>query len=151
VVDGISVLPDELQEVGLNKGEFSETLMEKMSKEPQPPLGGVFGKDHFGHLADIEEPNGRGHCCPWRKPSSKELQFWWRIWPAWYSWLVSFLEDFFCFDNVLIRNNNDALTLRLYLINKISICYVFNMVFTNTWYGFSSIYVNHHFFENDMK
>ena len=27
-----------------------------MSKEPQPPLGGVLGKDHFGHLADIEDP-----------------------------------------------------------------------------------------------
>jgi len=40
----------------LKKGEFSETLVAKMSKEPQPPLGGVFGKDHFGHLADIEDP-----------------------------------------------------------------------------------------------
>ena len=27
-----------------------------MSKEPQPPLGGVFGKEHFGDLADIEDP-----------------------------------------------------------------------------------------------
>jgi len=27
-----------------------------MSKEPQPPLGGMFGKEHFGHLADIEDP-----------------------------------------------------------------------------------------------
>ena len=27
-----------------------------MSKEPQPPLGGVFGNDHFGHLVDIEDP-----------------------------------------------------------------------------------------------
>jgi len=41
-----------LQEV---KGEFSETLVAKMSKEPQPPLRGVFGNDHFGHLADIED------------------------------------------------------------------------------------------------
>ena len=40
-----------MQEV---KGEFSETLVAKMSKEPQPPLRGVFGNDHFGHLADIE-------------------------------------------------------------------------------------------------
>jgi len=40
----------------LKKGEFSETLVAKMSKEPQPPLGGVCGKDHFGHLADIEDP-----------------------------------------------------------------------------------------------
>ena len=27
-----------------------------MSKEPQPPLGGMFGNEHFGHLADIEDP-----------------------------------------------------------------------------------------------
>jgi hypothetical protein len=40
----------------LKKGEFSETLVAKMSKEPQPPLGGVFGKEHFGDLADIEDP-----------------------------------------------------------------------------------------------
>ena len=50
------VLPYELQEVVLKKGELSETLVVKMSKEPQPPLGGMFGKEYFGHLADIEEP-----------------------------------------------------------------------------------------------
>ena len=27
-----------------------------MSKEPQAPLGGMFGKENFGHLADIEDP-----------------------------------------------------------------------------------------------
>ena len=27
-----------------------------MSKEPQAPLGGMFGKENFGHLADIEYP-----------------------------------------------------------------------------------------------
>ena len=27
-----------------------------MSKEPQPPLGGMFGNEHFWHLADIEGP-----------------------------------------------------------------------------------------------
>ena len=27
-----------------------------MSKEPQVPLGGMIGKDHFGELADIKEP-----------------------------------------------------------------------------------------------
>jgi len=40
----------------LKKGEFSETLVANMSKDPQPPLGGVFGKEHFGDLADIEDP-----------------------------------------------------------------------------------------------
>ena len=27
-----------------------------MSKEPQAPLRDVFGKENFGHLADIEDP-----------------------------------------------------------------------------------------------
>ena len=27
-----------------------------MSKEPQAPLGGMFGKENFGHLTDIEDP-----------------------------------------------------------------------------------------------
>ena len=35
---------------------FSETLAMKMSKTPQPPLGEMFGKAHFGHLTDIEKP-----------------------------------------------------------------------------------------------
>ena len=26
-----------------------------MPKEPQPPLGGMFGKEHFGNLGDIED------------------------------------------------------------------------------------------------
>ena len=54
-INAIQVLPHELQEVGLKKWEFSETLVVKMSKEPQPPLWGMFGKKHFRHLADIEE------------------------------------------------------------------------------------------------
>ena len=33
---------------------FFEILV-KMSKEPQPPLGGILGDEHFGHLADIED------------------------------------------------------------------------------------------------
>ena len=40
----------------MKKGEFSETLVAKMSKEPQPPLGGMFGNEHFEHLVDIEDP-----------------------------------------------------------------------------------------------
>ena len=43
-INVIQVLPNELQEVGLKKWEFSETLVAKMSKEPQPPLRGMFGK-----------------------------------------------------------------------------------------------------------
>jgi hypothetical protein len=30
--------------------------VEKLSKEPQVPLGGVIGNDHFGELANIKEP-----------------------------------------------------------------------------------------------
>ena len=54
--NAIQVLRDELQEVGLKKPEFSETLVAKMSKEPQPPLGGMFGNEQFGHLEHIEDP-----------------------------------------------------------------------------------------------
>ena len=55
MIKAIQAYPDELQEVGLKKGEFSETLVVKMSKEPQLPLGGMFGKEHFGHLVDKED------------------------------------------------------------------------------------------------
>ena len=27
-----------------------------MSKEPQTPLGGMFGKENFGNIGDIEDP-----------------------------------------------------------------------------------------------
>ena len=30
--------------------------MVKMSKEPQPPLKGIFGNDNFGNFAEVEEP-----------------------------------------------------------------------------------------------
>ena len=55
-INAIQVLPDELQEVGLKKWEFSETLVAKISKEPQPALGDMFRNEHFGHLVDIEYP-----------------------------------------------------------------------------------------------
>jgi hypothetical protein len=45
-----------MQEVGLRKGDFAESKVAKLSKEPQVPLGGMIGKDHFGELADIKEP-----------------------------------------------------------------------------------------------
>ena len=44
-----------MQEVGLRKGDFSESKVAKLSKEPQLPLGWMIGKDHFGELADIKE------------------------------------------------------------------------------------------------
>ena len=42
--------------MNLHTFNFRETLVAKMSKEPQPPLGGMFGNVNFGHLADIENP-----------------------------------------------------------------------------------------------
>jgi hypothetical protein len=45
-----------MQEVGMRKGYFNELKVEKMSKEPKVPLGGLIGKDHFGELADIKDP-----------------------------------------------------------------------------------------------
>ena len=55
-INVIQVLPYELQEVGLKKWEFSQTLVAKMSTKSQSPLGGMFGKEHFGHLAEIKDP-----------------------------------------------------------------------------------------------
>jgi hypothetical protein len=45
-----------MQKVGLRKRDFSESKVTKISKEPQVPLGGIIGKDHFGELVDIKEP-----------------------------------------------------------------------------------------------
>ena len=56
IINVIQVRPYELQEVGLKKWEFSETLVPKMSKESQPPVGGMFGNEHFGRLVNIEDP-----------------------------------------------------------------------------------------------
>ena len=45
-----------MQEVGLRKEDFSESKVENLTKEPQVPLGGMIGNDHFGELAEIKEP-----------------------------------------------------------------------------------------------
>ena len=45
-----------MKEVGLRKWYFSESKVTKLSKEPQVPLGGIIGNDHFGELAVIKEP-----------------------------------------------------------------------------------------------
>jgi hypothetical protein len=55
-INAIPTLPDEMQEVGLGKGDFSEPKVTKLSKELQVPLGGMIGNDNFGELADIKEP-----------------------------------------------------------------------------------------------
>ena len=45
-----------MQEVGLRKGDFNESCVEKKVKEPQPPLYGMIGKWHFGRFADMKDP-----------------------------------------------------------------------------------------------
>ena len=90
-----------------------------MPKEPQPPLGGMIGNEHFGHLADIEDPMEEEISL--KKANLRKFQFHWRIWLAWYCWLVSCLEENIKFDNFLIRYINNVLPFRLYFINKISI------------------------------
>ena len=45
-----------MQEIGLKKGDFSESRVAKKAKEPQPPLHGMFGKTYIGRLADMKDP-----------------------------------------------------------------------------------------------
>ena len=45
-----------MQEIGLKKGEFSESCVAKKAKEPQPPLHGMIGKAYIGRFADIKDP-----------------------------------------------------------------------------------------------
>ena len=42
--------------MNLRTFNFNETRVVKMSKGPQPPLGGMFGNKNFGHLANIRDP-----------------------------------------------------------------------------------------------
>ena len=45
-----------MQEIGLKKGDFSESRVAKKAKEPQPPLHGMFGKTYIERFADIKDP-----------------------------------------------------------------------------------------------
>ena len=45
-----------MQEIGLNKGDFSESRVAKKAKEPQPPLHGMIGKAYIGRFVDIKDP-----------------------------------------------------------------------------------------------
>jgi len=36
-----------MQEIGLKKGDFSESHVAKKAKEPQPPLHGMYGKTYI--------------------------------------------------------------------------------------------------------
>ncbi len=44
-----------MQEIGLKKGDFSESRVAKKAKEPQPPLHGMFGKTYIGRFAHIKD------------------------------------------------------------------------------------------------
>ena len=44
-----------MQEIGLKKGDFSESRVAKKAKEPQPPLHGMFGKTYIGRFANIKD------------------------------------------------------------------------------------------------
>ena len=65
-------------------------------------------------------PNGRGHWCYWRNPSSENSN--------------SCLEENVKFNNFLIRYISNFLTFKIYFRNKISIYNVFNMLFKIIWY-----------------
>ena len=45
-----------MQEIGLKKGDFSESHVAKKAKKPQPPLHGMYGKTYIGRFADIKDP-----------------------------------------------------------------------------------------------
>ena len=45
-----------MQEIGLKKGDFSESRVAKKAKEPQPPLHGMFGNTYIRRFADIKDP-----------------------------------------------------------------------------------------------
>ena len=43
------------------KGDFSESLVAKKTKEPQPPLDGMIRKAYFGIFVDIKDPSEEGN------------------------------------------------------------------------------------------
>ena len=55
IFNAMRSLPHEMQEVGLKKEEVSESLVEKMWKETQPPLKGMFENYHFGNFVEVED------------------------------------------------------------------------------------------------
>ena len=46
-----------MQEVGLGKGDFNESCVEKKEKEPQRPLDGMIVKGYIMRFADIKDPS----------------------------------------------------------------------------------------------
>ena len=121
-----------------------------MSKGPQPPLRGMFGKRAVWSCYRHRIANGRGIDVHEEWPtqkipiSMKNLDFM-------IFWLVSCLEENVKFDKFLIRYISNVLNFKLYFRNKISIYNVFNMLLTNIWYSLSSIFMNCHFLENNIK
>ena len=55
-INTLEFLPYAKQEVGLRKGDFNESCVEKKTKEPQPPLYRMTGKWRFGRFTDMKYP-----------------------------------------------------------------------------------------------
>jgi len=50
-----------MQEIGLKKGDFSESHVAKKAKEPQPPLHGMLRKTYIGRFTSIKDPLEEGN------------------------------------------------------------------------------------------
>jgi hypothetical protein len=60
-INVIRALLDEMQEIGLKKGDFNDSKVAKISQESQVPLRGILGKDNFGELVDINNSMEEQH------------------------------------------------------------------------------------------
>eukprot|EP01018_Ginkgo_biloba_P016132 Gb_14868 [translate_table: standard] len=58
-VNALSQIPDEFQEVYFKEGNIDSNKVVMCSMKPQPPLGNLIGKEHYGELANIEDPLSR--------------------------------------------------------------------------------------------
>eukprot|EP01018_Ginkgo_biloba_P036654 Gb_17912 [translate_table: standard] len=58
-VNALRQLPDEFQEVCFKEGNIDSNKVVMCSMETQPPLGNLIGKEHYGELANIEDPLSR--------------------------------------------------------------------------------------------
>lgn len=61
-----------MQEVSFRKGDFNESKVTKMSKEPQVPLRGLIGKDNFGELVDIKGKRSLWRTCGYQRSNGRE-------------------------------------------------------------------------------
>ena len=106
-----------------------------MSKETQTPLGGLFGKKHFGNIGDIEHTMEEDIDVLEESQDLENSKFDGEF--GLHDIVHQFnLEENVKFDNSLIRYISTIMTFGFYFRNKIFIYIVFNMLFTNIWYSF---------------